>query len=102
MNRKGQQRALVIGTVTAVLGGICIGCCPLSVALTRASIIPHSPSIYVCAGLVTTSRWQVGVAWHSPLSSYLSPLAASPYAICEHIPWPGTPRAFYGEWMLPP
>ena len=100
--QRGARKALVVGTVTAVLGGICIVCCLLSVALTRASIAPHSPSIYVCAGLMTTPRWRVGVAWHSPISSYHSPLAASPYAICGHVPWPRIPHALHGEWMLPP
>ncbi|MFP4395410.1 MAG: hypothetical protein ACLFTI_09120 [Anaerolineales bacterium] len=55
----------------------------------------------VCIGAATTPHLQVGVAWYSPLSSYIGPLAFSPYAVCINVPWLTT-RSLSGEWMLPP
>ncbi|RPI78441.1 MAG: hypothetical protein EHM41_24790 [Chloroflexi bacterium] len=58
----------------------------------------------VCAGFITTPRFQAGVSWVSPLSSYLPPLMMSPTAVCASLPFIPTTSFFglYREIMFPP
>jgi hypothetical protein len=84
---------------------ICLlGC--LVVALANGPLAPSSAPtglpITVCAGAAFQPRFQAGVVWVSAISSYLPPVAASPYSVCFRLPArriPGTP---WGEWVFPP
>jgi hypothetical protein len=55
-----------------------------------------------CVGWTTTPRFQVGLAWTSPISSYMPPLMMSRYKVCVDIPSGLAPRRINGEFMLPP
>ena len=60
--------------------------------------------VTACAGFVLTPHLQIGAAWQSPLSSYLSPLATSPFAACVHLPhaWVAPTRTIHTwEWLWP-
>jgi hypothetical protein len=81
-----------------------VGC--LVLALANGPLAPSSAPaglpITVCAGAAFQPRFQVGVVWVSPISSYLPPVAASSYSVCFRLPSrriPGTP---WGEWVFPP
>jgi hypothetical protein len=103
--RRGLRRSLTVIVVALALVGPCIGCCLVSTLMvgdSALSRISGGLSIHACVGLATTPRLQAGIAWYSPLSSYRGPLAASPYAVCADIPWPGMPRSLHREWMFPP
>jgi hypothetical protein len=103
--RRGLRRSLAITIGALALMGPCIGCCLLStlvIGSNALSGVSMGPSIHACVGVATTPRLQAGIAWYSPLSSYRGPLAASPYAVCADIPWPGMPRSLHREWMFPP
>ena len=41
----------------------------------------------VCVGATTQPYLRVGVAWCSPISSYLPSLMLSPYAVCVDVPY---------------
>lgn len=68
----------------------------------------HSPNVgmtaTVCAGFTTTPKIRFGLAWQSMVSSYLSPLTISPFAICTNVPhnWltAGLPIHSW-EWLWP-
>jgi hypothetical protein len=103
--RRGLSRrpAVIIGVLALI--GACVGCCLVSALVVGGSALSRISgglSIHACVGLATTPRLQAGIAWYSPLSSYRGPLAASPYAVCADIPWPGMPRSLHREWMFPP
>jgi hypothetical protein len=100
--KNNRRRLIIIGG--SVAAAACTGCCVL--ALVASGIASRSGTgglrVDVCAGLVTSPRLQVGVAWYSPLASYRGPLTASPYAVCTGIPVSSMPTRLYGEWMFPP
>lgn len=103
--RRGQRKLLAVTIGALALMGACIGCCLVSALVVGGSALSRISGglgIHACVGLVTTPRLQAGIAWYSPLSSYRGPLAASPYAVCADIPWPGMPRSLHREWMFPP
>lgn len=77
----------------------CLLCCAALLALRPA---PGGLGVTWCAGVVTAPRWQIGVTWVSPLSSYLPPLTYSPYAVCVNVPQARLPGRLAGEWMFPP
>ncbi len=84
------------------LGGIallCLFCCAALLVLRPA---PGGLGVMWCAGVVTAPRWQVGVAWVSPLSSYLPPLTLSPHTVCVTMQQSRLPRRLSGEWVFPP
>jgi hypothetical protein len=56
----------------------------------------------ICAGVTTQPRYQVGVVWVSPISSYLPPMAASKYAVCFRVPTNWIPTKPWDEWVFPP
>ena len=103
VQRQWKQRALVIILVIGALIAVCLCGCLVFAALDGRGLRIGSPGLgtQVCIGAATTPRLQVGVAWYSPLSSYIGPLAFSPYAVCVNVPWL-KPRSLSGEWMLPP
>lgn len=59
-------------------------------------------STNLCAGWTTTPRFQLGIAWVSPLSSYMPPLQVSRYKLCVDLPPGLSPKRINGEFMLPP
>jgi len=84
----------------ALLIGVGLAGCLLLVLLNPSNVA--SVGGEACVGFVITPRLQVGVAWYSPLSSYLPPLTHSRYALCVRIPPSLAPRALFYEWMFPP
>lgn len=58
--------------------------------------------ITLCAGIATQPRYQVGIVWVSPVSSYLPPVAASDYSVCIRVPTGRTPTRLWDEWVFPP
>jgi hypothetical protein len=101
--RRGSKLGWLILTGVAVLVGTCLCCCVLLAVAGSSLGSPSGLGTRVCAGLVTAPRVQVGVVWISPLSSYLPPLAFSPYAVCVNVPWwSKTPTTLHGGWMFPP
>jgi hypothetical protein len=101
--RLSRRPAVVIGIVALI--GACAGCCLVSTLVVGSSALSRASgglSIHACAGLTTRPRLQAGIAWYSPISSYRGPLAASSYAVCADLPWPGVPRSLHREWMFPP
>ncbi|MBE2199103.1 MAG: hypothetical protein IAE79_10865 [Anaerolinea sp.] len=56
--------------------------------------------VQVCAGIVTSSPWQVGVAWVSPISSYLPPIMTLPTKACVNLPPALSPARINGELVI--
>jgi hypothetical protein len=100
--RRWWRKAVIVGLTVVAVSVACAGTC-LSVGAAARLASGGTPGlgVHACAGLVTQPRWQVGVAWYAPLSSYRGPLAYSPYALCADVPWSGTPKHLYGEWLIP-
>jgi hypothetical protein len=86
----------------AVLCGVGCLVVALGVAPSLASRAPAGLPITVCAGVAVQPRFQAGVVWVSPISSYLPPVAASRYSVCFRLPSSGIPSTPWGEWVFPP
>jgi hypothetical protein len=90
---------IIIIICTACIMG-CLGILALNVAAPTMSLTAH-----VCVGLTTTPKWQVGMSWALPISSYAPSLAFSPYAVCTDVPdaWLNIfTSKMAGELMFPP
>lgn len=84
--------------VACIIG--CLGILALNATMPTTGMMSH-----VCVGLTTTPKWQFGLSWTLPISSYLPPLTISPYAVCTDLPetWITTfTSKMAGEWMFPP
>lgn len=95
--RSGLWLGVALPTVLCLAG--------LGLAFAAQIGLPHSglPEAYVtqaCAGVMVTSRAQVGVWWISPYLARLRPLI-SRRAICGYLPWSPLLRP-RGKWMFPP
>jgi hypothetical protein len=83
-----------------------LGCCAAIGILQAYSAAPPVMGLtgQVCAGIMTIPSTKIGVAWYSPISSYLPPLMQSPYVACVEVPymWVSTLPSISGEWVFPP
>jgi hypothetical protein len=98
---KPNNSLLILATIlvaACIMGGLGI--------LALNTIAPQmGMTSTICAGVSTTPKWQIGVSWVSPLSSYLPPLITSPYAVCINIPHSWTTffsSSISGSWLFPP
>ncbi|MBN1180072.1 MAG: hypothetical protein JXD18_12740 [Anaerolineae bacterium] len=101
--RQNRKILFVLLALVVVLS-CCSGC--LAALVLSGRVAPSAGtaglSVHVCGGLATVPRWQVGVAWYSPLSSYRGPLGFSPYAVCVDVPVSAMPTSLWREWVFPP
>jgi hypothetical protein len=98
--------ALIALAGLGALAAICLACAAGAALLNAHATAPSAslPATF-CAGLSTMPRLQVGVSWHTPLSSRLSPLAISPYAACLNVPYAWFSPYIFGhaqDWLFPP
>jgi hypothetical protein len=94
--------------VLLAIAGLTVLCalgCLLAIVAAAPSTASGTPAglpITVCAGVAFQPRFQAGVVWVSPISSYLPPVAASSLAICVRLPFRGVPGQPWREWVFPP
>lgn len=97
INSGKKAKWLLSGTVVLIISLSCI----VLLLVGNSSAVPGL-STNLCVGWTTTPRFQLGIAWVSPLSSYMPPLMISRYKLCVDLSPGLAPRRINGEFMLPP
>lgn len=97
---KNQKKHILL-----VIMCVCIVCllgtCLLTAVANRSGMSTVL-SVQTCLGVVTKPRFQMGLAWASPISSYRPPLMFSRYKVCVELPPSLAPTTINGEFAFPP
>lgn len=93
------QKLLLIGSL---LIAICLACLLLSRPSANGGALPARLPIEVCAGVMTSPRFQIGFYWTSPIFSYMPSLATSPTTACLEMPASWLPPNLPRQVAFPP
>jgi hypothetical protein len=94
---------MAIGALMLVVALSCV-LAPPALNWYATSLPGAGLPVTLCVGFTAAPRVQIGASWQSLLSSYLSPLAFSPFAACLHVPhaWVApNPQVHSWEWLWP-